>query len=300
MTAKPFSIAMHVGVHKTATSHLQRCLNKVAEPLAADGVRYRGPAYFRNADATIAARFGFAKNQDISAPTPDTAEALAVLRAGADRLVISEENFMGVLNAPRDFSRRQRYEAAAGRLNALSDATGHKLDVFLGVRRPTDFINSVYGQLLFGGQIRPIGAYLRQNPLQSVDWLDLVRRVRGARGVGQVTVWRYEDYAALFDRIVAGLVGPEHAHHVQFVARNVNPGLSATAVAEVLHRHACGQDLPKNFGAIARTILPLEAGFPRFDAYTPDEHARGDAVYAAQIDAIDALDGVTLLRPDPA
>jgi hypothetical protein len=293
MTNRPLSIAFHVGAHKTATSHLQRCLKKASDPLAAAGVRYRGPEAFRSEDGTIPARFGFRKGVEANI---DPREQLEILREGADRLVLSEENFIGVLNSPRGLGVRKRYKVAGERLSAFSTAVGQDLDVFMAVRRPTAYLNSAYGQMLMGGQVRPLGVYLRRNPISSVDWLDVVSRIRAAKGVGRVVVWRYEDYATLFSRIVAGLVGDDAAPHVQFVDRSINSGLSAAAVAEVLHRAA--HDPIDNHGFVARKMLPVQAGYPPFDGYTADEHARSDVTYAAQIAAIAALDGVTFLRPD--
>ena len=295
MTVKPRSIAFHLGAHKTATSHLQRCLKKASEALAADGVQYHGPEKFRSETGTIPALFGFRQGRSAGDDRPDPQAQLAALSQGADRLVLSEENFIGVLNSPRGLAIRRRYKAAGERLSALSTAIGQDVDVFLGIRRPTGFINSAYGQMLLGGQVRPLGIFLRRNPMSSVDWLDVVTRIRQARGVGQVTVWRYEDYAALFPQIVTGLVGAVPSRHVQWVERSVNPGLSAAAVAEILHRAA--HDDVGNIGFMVRKMLPVQSGYPPFDGFTEEEHARGDAAYATQVAAITALDGVTLLRP---
>ena len=295
MTAKPVQIAFHVGVHKTATSHLQRCLKKASGTLAENGVRYYGPEAFRDPAETIPAYFGFRKGLDNAPDRPDPLERLATLRQGAERLVLSEENFIGALNSPRGLAVKRRYKPAEARLTAFSKAIGQRIDIFMAVRRPTSFINSAYGQMLLGGQVRDLGLYLRRNPLSSVDWFDLVKRIRGAKGVGRLTVWRYEDYAALFPQIVSGLVGDELAPHVQPVDRKINSGLSAAAVAEVLHRSQ--HDPIEKHGVLARKMLSVQAGYPPFDAYSAEEHDRSDAVYASQIAAISKIKGVTLLRP---
>jgi hypothetical protein len=43
--------------------------------------------------------------------------------------------------------------------------------------------------------------------------------------------------------------------------------------------------------------LPVEDGFPPFDGFTAAEHAAADAAYVAQVTAIGAIRGVTLLDP---
>jgi len=290
---QPLTIAFHVGAHKTATTHLQKTIKRGAAAMAAEGVRFYGPEHFRLPGRTIPALFGF---QAGLAPDPARAspsEQLAALAMDAHRLVISEENFIGPLNSPKGLGLRHRYKAADQRLAKFAASVGQKVDVFLCVRRPTAFMSSAYCQMLLGGQVRPLGVYLRRNPLSSVDWVDLVRRIRAAPGVGEVTVWRHEDYRVLFPQIVAALVGAQAARHVPTVDRPINAGLSAPAVAEVLHRAADGDvtDLAKR----ARSLLPIADGYPPFDAFTPREHAISDRHYAAQVAAIAAMPGVTLL-----
>ena len=296
MSDQPLSIAFHVGVHKTATSHLQRCLSKASDDLAHLGLRYYGPDHFRLPGRTIPALFGFKNAKpDSREPQRTPAEQLALLRKDATRLVISEENFIGVLNNPRGGGVRKRYKAAGDRLTAFTTAIGQSCDVYIAIRRPTSFINSAYGQMLMGGQVFPVGVFFRRNPLTSVDWLDLVTRIRAVKDVGRVVVWRYEDYIPLFQTIVGELVGAERAHLVPEVQRKINAGLSAAAVAEILHRSE--HDPIEKLGFAARGMLPVQAGFPAFDGYSAEEHALSEAVYGKQCEAIANLDGVTMLTP---
>lgn len=289
MTTPPFSVAFHVGVHKTATSHLQRSLNKAAVGLAMRGVRFYGPKAFREPGMTLPARFGLRQN----GPAPDT--ALDDLRLDGHRLVLSEENYIGALNHPKGFGIKSRYADAGQRLAALAEAMGCEIDVFLCVRRPTTFLNSAYCQMLLGGRVQTVGAYQKRNPLSSVDWVQLVAGIRAAPGVGRLFVWRHEDYAAVFAQIIASLVTPEAADRVVPIPRHVNRGLSVQAVQRVLAAPDAHPDA--RLAADARRTYPVEDGFPSFDGFTPADHEIGDAIYARQIAAIAALEGVTLLQP---
>jgi hypothetical protein len=192
---------------------------------------------------------------------------------------------------------KHRYKAADARLSGLSDAIGQKIDVHLAVRRPTAFLNSAYCQMLLGGRVQPLKTYLKSHGIGTVDWVDLVSRLRAAPGVGAVTVWRYEDYSALFPQIVAGLVGQEAASLVTPRRRRINQGLSAPAVTQVLEQAGAGAD--ENSARAARKALPVEDGHAPFDGFSEKEHATGDAAYARQIAAIAKMNGVTLLRPEP-
>ncbi|WP_341368314.1 hypothetical protein [Yoonia sp. BS5-3] len=293
MTPPDFTVAFHVGAHKTATTHLQRSLQTVADPLADAGVRLYSPKYFRLPGRSIPALFGL-KDGPPDPARRSPADQLALMRKDADRVIFSEENYIGVLNSPRRFPVQVRYPHAADRVAALAEAIGRPIDVFLGIRQPTAFLSSAYCQMLMGGRAMPLDRFKRINPITSVDWLDLVTRLRGAKGVGQLTVWRHEDYADVFTQICAGLVGPDRAQIVAPLPRRIHEGLSAAAVTETLQRHAAGEGDKAGFAM--RKMWPVGPAHPSFDGFDSDEHARAAAAYAAQTAAIAGMEDVTFLK----
>lgn len=298
MTSKTPTVAFHIGAHKTATTHLQRSLRHAREALVEKGVRYYGPDSFRMPGRTIQSRFGFPFGSSTAPPKRSPQEELAFLLKDGHRLLLSEENFIGALNHPKGRAVAQRYRSAGSRLASLAQAIGQELEVFLAVRRPTGFINAAYCQMLLGGQFMPVAAFQQRNAISTVDWLDLVTRLRGTEGVGCLTVWRYEDYGPLFKQITAELAGADAADVVKPVDRVIHPSLSAPAVEEVLRRTADGA--LEKIGSAARKQFPVEDGHAPFDGFHEDEHTLGDAAYAAQIKAIGQMSGVTLLQPTEA
>ncbi len=298
MTNQPLTIALHIGAHKTATTHLQRSLKHAKRALAAKGVQYYGPTHFRSPGQTIPALFGFRKDPLAPAPALPAKDQLAQMRKDADRIVISEENFIGALNHPRGLALKTRYKDAENRVAAFAQAVGQDIDVFLALRSPTGFLNSAYCQMLLGGRVQPVGMYQRRNPISSVDWLGLVTRLHRAKGVGRLTVWKYEDYEAVFPQVAKALVGPQAADLVVPRPKHVNRGLSAEAVAYVLEQDRIN---PREaLATAARKMLPVEEGLAPFDGYSAEQHHIGNVAYRDQIAAIEALEGVTFLRPDEA
>ena len=291
MSSDQPSVAFHIGAHKTATSHLQRCLLNGSAALAAKGVHYYGPEYFRQPGHSINAIFGLRGGSEAK----ETAtQRLKELAQNGHRVVLCEENFIGPLNDPRGQGLLQRYPDAGPKVAALAEALGQEIDVFLAVRRPTDYLNSGYCQMLLGGNVRPFAAYRDANPATSVDWPAVVAGLRAAKGVVQVTVWRHEDYMQVFDQIAAGLVGQDAAPCVPQIPRKRNVGLSEAAVAR-LHEEAPLAD-PKR-GYEVRGALPIADDMPRFDGFTTQEHAQSANVYGDQMDRITQMNGVTVLRP---
>ncbi len=295
MTSPDFSIAFHIGAHKTATSHLQRSLREATEALADAGVRFYGPAHFRLPGRSIQRLFGTLEKPGLE-PRRTPQDQLTLLRKGGHRLVMSEENYVGVLNSPRRREVRMRYPYAARRVTALADALdAGGLDIFLSIRNPATFLTSAYCQQLLGGRIITMAQYLTVNPLDSVNWFSLVRRLRRARGVNRLTVWRYEDYQPLFPQICAGLVGEDESRLVRPLPRRIHVGLSSRAVAEVLQKS--DETAVERVANLARKHFPVSAEAPAFDGFDADQHAVAARAYAAQAKAIEGLAGVTFLRP---
>ncbi|WP_108817008.1 hypothetical protein [Loktanella sp. Alg231-35] len=293
MTDPALSVAFHIGVHKTATSHLQDALGTAQEAMRADGVSYLGPDAFRLPGRTIPVLFGLRTKAAV--PHPPAVDRLIRMAAGGHRVVISEENFIGPLNPAKDARAKPRYPAAARRLNGLAEAMGQQVAVFVALRRPTTFINSAYCQSLLGGSIDPVASYLARNGPDEINWHAMIRDMVDAPNIGHITVWRYEDYASLFEPITQALVGTQAASHLMPSERRINRGLSSAAVAEVLHRRGDSTiDLP---ATVARQMLSVDHGYPAFDAFTPAEHAASEVAYTAQIEGIAALPDVTVLRP---
>lgn len=276
-------VVLHVGAHKTATSHLQRSLNEVRPELAASGVQVYTPNHLRSAGASLAERLGlpgFAK----SAPESVRAEGLVRLVRQGRRLVLSEENFVGTLYVARGRMEWPLYPRAVPRVETLIEALAPvPVSLCLGLRNPADFLSSVYSQMLMGGRLITAEAFRKRHPPERVDWVDYAKRLSG---IAPLTVWKYEEYSAVFGQICEALLGRD-APQVPPVEARVHPGLTQDAVDAVLE----GEEVQA-----ARKRFPIGAGRPRFSTFTEDEIAAAGVFYDAQWDAIRALPGVRVVE----
>ena len=289
MTAAAPHIVLHLGAHKTATTHLQHSLIAARVPLWEAGIRTYLPPQLRGAGQSLEERFDLPINRKVAGDGPGADEVRARLIGNAQRLVVSEENFIGVLQTRRGRVRLPLYPRARQRLAmliaALAPAQG--VDLCFAVREPAAFLNSAYGQVLMGGQRVEPQAFKAANPLGAVDWVDIVTRLRATPGVNRLTVWRHEDYGTLFPAVTAALLGRTDVP-VPPVAEVIHPGLSGAAVRHVL-AGAGG-------GLAARARFPVGADHAPFDAFDTEERNLSRDFYAAQMAEVAALDGVTLLR----
>lgn len=291
----PRSAALHIGAHKTATTHLQRSFAMQQEALIKAGVRYYGPDTLRRPRRGLGDLFGlegFGKTH----PTRSRAEQADFMFKDGHRLVLSDENFIGVLHNKHGNMLSPLYPKAELRVDALSKALDvGPIDVMIGVRDPTSFLVSAYGQALLGGQLNTFDSYVAKNPLSQIYWPGLVARLRGLPTVGRIVVWRYDEYRWRFHKICAALMGDQVNMRILPLPNKVHRGLSGAAVAHVLTHLETGD--PQILGDQARKAYPVSEQTPAFAPFSVAEVEAATADYDQQIADIAGIDGVTVLRP---
>ncbi len=284
---------LHIGAHKTATTHLQKALDRASTQLQQAGVVFLGPSLLRKPP------FNFLSvlSGDDAAATTGLAQAVA----GADRLVLSEENLLGTAHQPKALRQGRFYPNAETRLARLIRAYDlAPLHLMMAVRDPVDFYVSAYSQLLYSGRVRPFEEFIGACDVPSMQWSELIDRLIAVDGVDQFTVWRYEDYPAVGRDILPIMLGatgnevtlPDHVQH---------PGLSARAHAQIFEWVAAGQSPPaRGFGREARALFPKKEGVAAYQPWDPEAVARSAAAHTVDLDRIAAIDRVNLLRPQAA
>ena len=301
MSQPPLDVIFHIGAHKTATTHLQHSIGNVSDLLASEGVQFFGPQSLRANGKRLEARFSLPFNPRKSNADGRPAEVvLEEMVQGGHRLVLSEENFIGVLfdsarKGPKCRLGYPIYAQAGDRLAALAEKIAPDgFHICLGIREPAMFLNSAYGQALLAGYVIPEAKFMLHNPLRGIDWAELVTRLRATPGVRHLTVWRQEDYAACLDQILTVMLG-DAARHVVPIKRTVNPGLSQEAVAFALKMKRAGHAGP--LAQLARDEYPIGPTSPVYQGYDEEARALSREFYDLQVDALSRMEGVTLLRP---
>ena len=279
---------VHIGAHKTATTHLQDTLEAIQPILVQRGLDAINHREFRRAGQRLVSL----RNWRVWAGGRILREAfracLEPLRAGPDRVILSEENFLGF---PRSIVRAKPYQSAGLRLRALAALNAEApLHLFLTIRRMDAFLSSAYAQVL-----RSHPAKTPFNELKPVwiaappRWTDIVRRIRRAAPDAPLTIWRYEDYPAHRSEILGKLCGTRIDELPEVPRPEVTMRPSATAV---LAAEALDPAMPLNgWRRRVETLYreaPVGEGSPPYAPFDEAERERFADAYEADCAALAA------------
>jgi len=292
--AEQIKVSLHLGPHKTATTHFQAMMRDNRDLLVDGGVRFYGPDYLRYRDRTLEKMFGvFERARTLNKRNPE--EQLKFLAKGARRILFSEENFMGPLHDGKGNVSLPLYPEASSRLEALRERIPDvPLRLFLSMRRPDQFLQSAYSQSLLSGVMMSPEKFRRRNPLEEVDWVDLVDRVGATKGHDGLYLWQYEAYESLVRPLTRPMIGWGFARKIKVKSEPLHQGLSAAAVEQILEWNDIGRK--GDISAEARKKYPASDAYPKFQLYPPEVSHAAAIWYDAQLEEIRERNDVTLVE----
>lgn len=289
--------AIHLGAHKTATTHIQNCLTRHAPRLRQAGIAYIGPRELRDGTLELPGALeqgvgGFGRRRAFR-------RALAAHAGAAGRILISEENILGVAHDPRMIRECRFYPRGHVRVSRLLRTIGAEgATLFLALRDPASYLVSAYSQRLFSGRVESFEEFIDGADPVRMRWSDLVARLLEAQPGVRLVVWCYEELRppaeGLFDRMLPGV--PRGA--VTLAPGVTHPGLSARAHAAIMaHYRRAGVRTGREVVLEARRRFPKTGDEPAFEPFPAGIRAASAAAYRDDIARIAATSGVTMLSP---
>ena len=286
---------LHLGAHRTGSTALERLLRRNAGLLADAGLvlwpqsrlrkqmGYGGVAGLTRQGASDAAA-----RAELAATTQAFAAAWAAERAaGTRRLLLSEENMLGTMNA--SLTRRSFYGQAAGRLRAYAAFLPEApCRIGIGLRSYASYWRSCY---LYSLPRHPLPAFddlAADLAATARGWRALVADIAAAFPQAELLVWTQEDLQTGLAEIACRLTGLAAGPGAfKPLGRRINAAPQAGDVALI---HALRRQTPGLAGrALKEALAPLrdpDAPEPRF--FTPEQEARMAARYAEDLAAFDA------------
>lgn len=246
-------IRFHIGVHKTATTHLQMTLGGCR---LAPGTRYVPLKRLR--------RF-------LISPVRKGRPRLPWHRWYGGTWLFSDENVLG-----GSASVRRMYPQPAAALKYFTDCD---LQIFMAVRSYETFLPSAWGERLWRHRFEPFEARLPQR-----RWPHVVTELQAELPGVPIHIWRYEDYQAHPDAIIRFYAADAITEFPPPMAERPKSGFSARAIAH-LERHAGSYPGRKRIRQ-ARERFPVGPAYPRFDPWSEEQKTALRAMYAEDIEQL--------------
>lgn len=186
---------IHLGAHRTATTHLQDTLALHQVELRAAGVSAPSRTYLRERNLG-----GKTLPAGLKRLLPDVVSRLRLRRllgqlaADSSRTVISDEKILGFV---RDLLSDRVYPELEDRVSMLHRALGElPATLYLSVRNPGALLPSAFVHCLrMGNQGLPDFETIRRKALcRPFSWTSLARRIQAAAPGRKLRIWTFEDY----------------------------------------------------------------------------------------------------------
>lgn len=219
--AKGQRVCLHIGVHKTGSTHLQGVLKQNRLALAKASIYYLPLKQCREVFTLpcIHKKLGSAERG-----AAFFEQAFSESRTA----LISDENLIGVVDTllaghfyPRMVRNIKRIRAMIG--------PHRQLDLYCCVRNYADWIESAYLQTL-KRRITPFDAFLKKLTPEKLSWSRFVEELSEASGSAKINLWTYESYVHNSDAILDKLASDVGAALPKKPDSRPNPSLSEAAV----------------------------------------------------------------------
>ncbi|AUH33689.1 hypothetical protein [Paracoccus tegillarcae] len=284
---------VHLGVHKTATTHLSDCILAAEEELLASEVVFLDAERLRHPPLSLRGLLSDPAAKPRARKL--VRDILRGLAAEHRNLILSEEQIVGRLGGGRFLGAAgQVYPGAGQRLSRLLDLLGTRdVTLLLALRSPADFLTSTFGEVLrHDGPLR-IEDFLGDFDPVSLRWSELVARLMDQSGAARMVCWRYEDLASVREDMLTILLGADLARAVPDLPPT-RVGLSDAGYRALLQQSSGQQAERQKTGAMLRAH-PKRTASDRLRVLPQAVHDACERLYIEDCARIAAMPGVRLL-----
>ena len=267
--ARSMDIILHIGAHRSATTHFQSYMDNAIEELSQQGVGFWGPRRTRKGlFAGVYRRLGSAFDPSPSAPVEPSVAALTegLSKAGISKLLVSDENILGALR--HNLRHGQLYPEAGMRVRCFRDAFGPSVRrIVINIRSLEEYWCSAIAFGVARGIADPSGIKRSEIANSARSWRDVISDIARNCPETDIIVAPFETYKGRPDKLLedtTGFVAPPCVDRSPVNSSPALPDLRRALLAQ-------GQDaggLP--FGMGRWNPFPAEAHSALRELYADD------------------------------
>lgn len=288
---------IHIGAHKTATTHFQDILEMRQPFLKAAGVDFIPRSKLREIELakTLDSNLNFKFLDNFLANKKWKSKTDSIIST-SNNILISEENFMGYTHEIFDYPIYPRLENRLLKLSKIMESD--KFSLYLSIRDYASLLPSAYSQCLLGShRIKNFNSirerFLRNPP----NWADLIHRIQTVLPNIRLKVWTFENYIFNSSPIVSELCGLEIRSDIPILPSKKTMRLSASAVKKLEH-------LNKNFflrrekKMVVRNLLESNDNSEKFNPLSVEESQFLSHFYERDLNVIRKSFSETLIQAE--
>jgi hypothetical protein len=233
---------VHIGAHKTATTHFQIALNACSEELNDQGIKYISPEIFRPVQKKIMRYSNLSFIAGGSLLERKILSSINCLCEAGDVIAISEENILG---RPAELLQTPMYPRLHFRLRILrAMARAAPITVFLSIRSFDRVLPGAYVTALRFNQTPPMMMRDFSSSLANniPSWVPIIERLHRALPGIPIMIWRQEDYSYSPLTMLQEFTGSRISSMPKISARStMTPSFEAVKDAAILQRSFKGK-----------------------------------------------------------
>lgn len=282
--AAPVELRLHIGAHKTATTHLQENLAAQQQALIAGGCVYLPQQVSRKVGFLPAVFANHLLEPSAAAKKKHFENFLNIPPTAPRRILFSEEDILGSsIDLVSGF-----YPHAGLRLQPFASITSPThTQIFLAIRNYADLLPSAYSQALRDGSVlEPFAHYQQRWLANPPSWVSLIGSIRSAFPAAPLIVWTMAQYFRTPEAVLERMSGVP----LKIVKAGAPENTTRLTAAAVRRAERLNPSLPpaQRRQAVAQLIAE-EGGGPLFDPLPPDQKAMLTARYEADLQALSRL-----------
>lgn len=286
---KVTKIHLHLGAHKTASSHLTRMLRRNINKLELSHVKISRKLEIRQNLTRQLGKGRLFTQQD--------GQAFSQLIGEKTISILNDENIPGVPKSV--FRGGVLYPHAEKRFRrCMQLLEGHPVTLFLGIRHPAAFITSSYCETMRSSGYLPFEKYIDRTKLHQLRWAPYIERLARSAPDSQFHIWTHESYKENWRIVLARFLdaSPEDESRFLWLDKDSRPGMSERVFQE-LRTRSLSSDTPLTGKEIDTLIQehPKSQDNPAPSVLTDNERQILTEQYEQDIAEISKLSNVSMI-----
>jgi hypothetical protein len=217
------NIKLHLGAHKTATTHIQAIFENSQDSLEKNNIKLSTPKELRK--EWISSLLKVSNGED------SYIENIKKISPNNGTWIISDENIVGVSYDLKLYS--GIYPNMIGKLKAIKSIfPTDAIEIFFSIRSYDEFYRSSYLEVVRNRGYIPFEEFYNQKRFQDNSWISVIEAFLTVLPQENITIWCYEDFKDIMPLIISKLTGLDKVDEIisSYKMTRTRPSLSSKTI----------------------------------------------------------------------